>query len=100
MKKGRKTTSSNPEPKDPQSKKEKAPAQGEKEGTKINHFNVLNAEEGEIIMNELTLVEDISEPRDTLARNNIPSSSPREYRIDTTIRDSSMLGVSWEERVK
>ena len=76
MKKGRKLTSSNPKPKDPRSKKEKAPAQGEKEGTKINHFNVLNAEEGEIIMNEVTLVEDISEPHDTLASNNIPPLLP------------------------
>ena len=72
--------SSNPKPKDPRSKKGKAPAQGEKEVTKSNHFNILNVEEGEIIMNEVPLFEEILEPHDTLAGSNIPSSSPREER--------------------
>ena len=49
--------SSNIEPKYPQSEKGKAPTQGEKEVTTSNHFNILNVEEGEIIMNEVTLVE-------------------------------------------
>ena len=84
--------SSNPKPKDLQSEKGKAPTQGEKEVKNRNHFNVLNVEEGKIIMNEVTLVEDISEPHDTLADNNIPSSSPREEQLETTIEDSPTPG--------
>ena len=87
--------SSNPERRDPQSEKEKTTALGEKDGTTSNQFNVLNVEEGEIIMNEAILVEYISEPRDPLAGNNIPSSSPREDQTDTTMGDSSTLGGSW-----
>ena len=43
--------SSNPEPRDTQLEKEKVTALGEKDGTTSNQFYVLNAEEGEIIMN-------------------------------------------------
>ena len=92
--------SSNLEPKDAQPEKGKAPTQGENEDTKSNQFNVLNAKEGEIITNEANLAEDISEHQDPLTRNNIPSSSSREDRIDTTMGDSSMPGGSWAERVK
>ena len=51
-------------------------------------------------MNEVTLVEDISKPHNALARNNIPSFSPREERLDTTIEDSPTTGGYWDKRVK
>ena len=77
--------SSNPEPKDPQTEKGKSPMQVENEATTRNHFNVLNIEEGKIIMNEVPLAEDISEPHDTVAGSNIPSSAPKEERLGTAI---------------
>ena len=60
----------------------------------------MSVEEGEIILNEETLKEVISEPHGILAGNNIPTSPRGKVRLYAETEGSPMLGGSWDERVK